>query len=469
MFIKFCQVVNSYAQMWRLGGPLLFDAQPCNRLVKLELLILYSSDAVTIWSQMFWYISLHFGLLAYLFSFQGNCDFERGTCTWRNTRKEDDFDWLQGKGNTLSGQTGPSTDHTTNSANGTYMFIEASLPRRPNEKARFISQQFTAVSVAGRCLQFWYHMFGADIGTLNVLQKTAPGNKSEKILWTLSGQQGNAWLNGRVSLSRKPSTSFWIVFEGIRDSGYRGDIAIDDIQITNGGCSILPAKADPNKPTATTPVATTPFTLPPTVPTSLYNCDFERGLCNYTQEHITDVFNWTRHQGGTYSGGTGPTMDHTKQQGVVGANGPGSLQHMLTGRCLHIYLGGFSKPKQGTIIVTYNGCGENRLEFQLTSDGYLKWTKFTMFVCRRGGPGANADDVVLMDSCSDKWTFTASGSIKHTPTSKCVMPNKGSATNNNKIVLSTTCDTKNQKFRWQPSKLHPNYFMFLILVLFTSY
>jgi len=346
------------------------------------------------------------------------------------------------------------------------MFIEASSPRRPNEKARFISQSFTAVPVKGKCLHFWYHMFGADIGTLNVLQKTAPGNKSEKIIWSLSGQQGSQWLEGRVALCKIPS-SYWIVFEGIRGSGYRGDIAIDDILIKDGDCSTLPASANPiTPPTVTTPVVTTPFTLPPPIPPSLYNCDFEIGLCNYTQEHITDVFNWTRHQGGTYSGGTGPAMDHTKLQGVVGANGPGSLQHMSSAKCLHIYLGGFSKPIEGTIIVTYDGCGENRLEFQLTSDGYLKWTKFNMCVSRRKGSGSNANDVVLMNSCTEKWTFTAGGSLKHVPTGRCVMPNKGSATNDNKIVLSSTCDTDNQKFRWQPSKLHKDYFCHVLDVAF---
>ena len=395
-----------------------------------------------------------------LFTYQnlGNCDFERGTCTWRNTRKEDDFDWLQGKGNTYSSTTGPSTDHTTDSVNGTYMFIEASSPRRPNEKARFISESFRAVPAKGRCLQFWYHMFGADIGTFNILHKTAPGNKSEKILWSLSGQQGSTWLNGKVSLSKVPSTRFWVVFEAIRGNGYRGDIAIDDILITNGDCAIFPSKANPNKPTATTPVATTKFTLPPTVPTSIYNCDFESGFCNYTQEHITDVFNWTRHQGGTNSGGTGPTIDHTKQQGVVGPNGPGSLQQMLTARCLHVYLGAWSKPKPGTKVVTYDGCGEYRLEFQLTSDGYIKYLKYNMCLRWRGGAGANKDDVVLDDSCSEKWQFTAKGSIKHISKNMCIMPFKGTATNNNKLVLSSTCDQNNQQFRWQPSKSHHDHY-----------
>lgn len=333
------------------------------------------------------------------------------------------------------------------------MFIEASHPRRPGEKARFVSQTFGAVPAKGKCLQFWYHMYGADIGTLNVLQKTAPGSKFEKILWTLKGQQGNQWLNGKVSLSKIPSSNFWIVFEGIRGNGYRGDIAIDDILITNADCAIFPANANPNPSTTATPTATTKFTLPPTIAPSLYNCDFENGFCNYTQEHITDVFNWTRHQGGTYSGGTGPTMDHTKQQGVVGPNGPGSLQHMLSAKCLHVYLGGFTKPKPGTLIVTYDGCGENRLEFQLTSDGYIKYTKYNMCLRRRGGPGANAEDVVLDDNCAEKWKFTAKGSIQHVPTSKCIIPNKGVAANDGRLLLTASCDQKNQQFRWQPSKL----------------
>lgn len=333
------------------------------------------------------------------------------------------------------------------------MFIEASSPRRLNETARFISQRFSAVPVRGRCLQFWYHMFGADIGTLNIIQKTGPGNRSETLLWTLSGQQGRNWLNGRVSLSKNPSREYWVVFEGVRGNGYRGDIAIDDIQFTSQDCSIIPAKANPNKPTATTPVVTTRFTLPPTLPPSLYNCDFESGLCNYTQEHITDVFNWTRHQRGTYSGGTGPIMDHTKQQGVVASpNGPGSLQQLRTGKCVHVYLGGRTKPTPGHSVVFYDGCGEVRLEFELTSDGYMKYNKYNMCWNRRGGPGSNADDVILVDICSDKWRFTSAKSIQHIATSKCVAPNQGTAINDRKLVLISSCDSRNQIFRWQPSK-----------------
>ena len=48
----------------------------------------------------------------------GDCNFEGGTCTWVNVPKTDDFDWLRGSGSTTSFNTGPPTDHTTNSAAG---------------------------------------------------------------------------------------------------------------------------------------------------------------------------------------------------------------------------------------------------------------------------------------------------------------------------------------------------------------
>ena len=40
------------------------------------------------------------------------------------------------------------------------------------------------------------------------------------------------------------------------------------------------------------------------------DCDFERGLCGYTQSQ-SDNFDWTRHQGTTLSSNTGPLTDHT--------------------------------------------------------------------------------------------------------------------------------------------------------------
>ena len=48
----------------------------------------------------------------------GNCDFEKGTCSWTNPTGIDDFDWILGRGNTPSTNTGPSSDHTLGNPKG---------------------------------------------------------------------------------------------------------------------------------------------------------------------------------------------------------------------------------------------------------------------------------------------------------------------------------------------------------------
>ena len=89
---------------------------------------------------------------------------------------------------------------------GHYMFIEASAPRKTGDKARLISALFQPTSsTRSRCLQFYRHMFGTAIGTLNVYVKTGRGKAMESVIWTSSGNQGNSWIQSQVPVfSSKP-------------------------------------------------------------------------------------------------------------------------------------------------------------------------------------------------------------------------------------------------------------------------
>ncbi|ESO97870.1 hypothetical protein LOTGIDRAFT_152977 [Lottia gigantea] len=236
----------------------------------------------------------------------GMCDFEKGLCTWKNVPKGDDFDWITGSGNTKSRGTGPSSDHTRGDSKGHYMYIETSNPRHPGDKAWMLSQIFPPNPTTGRCLQFWYVMNGQTVDTLNILLRVS--GLPDYTLWTLSGSQGTTWMSAQAPIPTNKH-SYQLVFEGIRGKSYTGDIAIDDVIISEYTCGIQPSKAMP--PTQTTMVLTTPG---PTAAPGAFNCTFDQDLCGWSQDK-KDQFDWKRNRGQTGSTGTGPKSDHTSGGG----------------------------------------------------------------------------------------------------------------------------------------------------------
>ena len=66
---------------------------------------------------------------------------------------------------------------------GRYYYMEAS-GRREGERARLQFRPFRLYYRA--CLKFYYHMYGADMGTLMVVL-------NGQLVWKLHGNQGNQW------------------------------------------------------------------------------------------------------------------------------------------------------------------------------------------------------------------------------------------------------------------------------------
>jgi len=242
----------------------------------------------------------------------GSCNFDVDLCTYVNDKSGDDFDWIRYTGGTSSSGTGPTQDHTQGNAQGYYIYIEASAPRHQGDRAVLYSQVIIATATANhKCLSFWYNMHGANMGTLNVGMKMFDGSLVTR--WTLSGDQGSVWKFGRVSINMP--NPYKVFFEGVV-GGIAGDIAIDDVNVANGWCAYSPANAQPASVTTTQPpttASTAATATPPPNPQSV-TCDFEAGLCSWTQLH-DDNFDWTRHQGSTSSTNTGPSGDHTSGHG----------------------------------------------------------------------------------------------------------------------------------------------------------
>ncbi len=72
------------------------------------------------------------------------------------------------------------------------MYIETSYPRQPGDNAKLNTPklQFSG----NMCLKFFYHMYGASMGKLNVIVN---GN----IVFTEKGDQGNKWLEAAVTVN----------------------------------------------------------------------------------------------------------------------------------------------------------------------------------------------------------------------------------------------------------------------------
>ncbi|XP_078503495.1 MAM domain-containing glycosylphosphatidylinositol anchor protein 1 [Lissotriton helveticus] len=162
----------------------------------------------------------------------------------------DNFDWTRQNALTQnpkrSANTGPATDFSQ-TLEGYYMFIEASRPRVPGDKARLISPLYNVTGKppyyrSAYCVSFYYHMYGKHIGSLNVLVRVRNIGTMDTQVWSMSGNRGNMWQHVNVPIN--PSGPFQVVFEGVRGLSYEGDIAIDNVTVKPGACPPKPNNPD---------------------------------------------------------------------------------------------------------------------------------------------------------------------------------------------------------------------------------
>lgn len=83
---------------------------------------------------------------------------------------------------------------------GKYIYIETSAPRVQGDKAKLVTSMFPA---GNRCLQFYYHMKGANIGKLTVYVQEQGGSAYPE--WTKTGEAGDDWNLGLIQINTKRS------------------------------------------------------------------------------------------------------------------------------------------------------------------------------------------------------------------------------------------------------------------------
>ena len=164
--------------------------------------------------------------------------FEVGFGEWINDTG-DDLEWLSRSGSTPSSGTGP-----TSAAEGSkYIYVEASGQNTgyPNKIAIIESPCLDISNTVNPTIDYSHHQYGSQMGTL-YLDVNINGN------WLMYRSSSSSNINWRVashSLAElKPYGTIKLRFRAVTGSGYKSDIAIDDIVIYDEGTS---AKTSDNK------------------------------------------------------------------------------------------------------------------------------------------------------------------------------------------------------------------------------
>jgi len=177
--------------------------------------------------------------------------FESGLGVWINA-SGDDIDWSRDSAGTPSNTTGPSTGQE----GAFYLYTEASTnvnpPGSPNKVALLNSPCLDLSSLSGVSLEFGYHMYGATMGTLEVMVSTDDGTTYTSI-WSRNGDLGNTWNQASIDLTTYAGSVVRLQFKGTTGSGWRSDMAIDNIKV-------LSSISDTEAPTAPANLVTSNIT-----------------------------------------------------------------------------------------------------------------------------------------------------------------------------------------------------------------
>ena len=147
-----------------------------------------------------------------------------------------DYAWAVRKGATGTNFTGPTVDGTYGTATGTYLYTEASQGGNL-DKAYIITPCIDLNGYSCASLEFKYHMYGSDVRKLRIDIDTGtntPAWVAQIAFLNNEDQQSSTepWKTFSVALDEYVGDIVRIRFTGIRGPGEKGDMAIDDIKIT---------------------------------------------------------------------------------------------------------------------------------------------------------------------------------------------------------------------------------------------
>jgi len=161
-------------------------------------------------------------------------DLEAGTGLFKQNQ-DDNTNWRKRSGATPTPSTGP----TAAAEGSNYRHIEASGNRHPDKTAVLTTRRCLDLSnVANPIFRFQYHMYGNQMGSLEVQLSEDGGLTWGASVWGQTGDQGNIWQTAEIDLSSYTLNNLRIRIVGTTGNGPRSDMAIDDLYIGSAGSQI---------------------------------------------------------------------------------------------------------------------------------------------------------------------------------------------------------------------------------------
>lgn len=196
---------------------------------------------------------------------------------WNNETNglADDVDWRVLGTATASPNTGPTTDHTPGTGTK-FIYLEASAGGGAgceNQVAHLVSPCiFVDTAMLLPELSFWYHMWGGNMGSLH-LDVLRGDSIFLDVMPMIMGDQGNQWLERKVSLAAYQGQIINLRFRGIIGTGgFQSDMALDDINLSDGFGASFAIDGTPCQSNALTVRSTSSM-----IPNTTYAWDFGIG------------------------------------------------------------------------------------------------------------------------------------------------------------------------------------------------
>jgi hypothetical protein len=157
---------------------------------------------------------------------------------WRNAGG-DGTDWRADAGGTPSINTGPGSGATTGALDqnpgtsiGFYLYFESSTPNYPDINAYLLTPIFDLTSNTYPVLEFWYNMYGSNMGSLKMQASVDGGTTWSLNLMDISGDQGSEWKQAILDLvDYRGETNLVFRFEAESSIDWNSDICLDNFKI----------------------------------------------------------------------------------------------------------------------------------------------------------------------------------------------------------------------------------------------